>query len=764
MSKLQLLAQRRKLEKLGQQQQQQPDQDRDQPKPPALSAMASPSTGLSKLLQKRKLDVSNPSSAPSSTSSQGNSGAMASLLARKKALASQQMRTQVQTQVQTQKQTPSPSSQLSPTQAQNIPAHSINLSKFAIGITTKPFTHIQRAATHILPQIIFSNHTQQQDHYHDHDINTDQEPKRRKVDAFTKELASDLDTNIPSDIADKITKNFKTQSPDDKRKVVESLSEKVSNVDISEQSTTSSISSTGTTQRKKLTVTKPKNKIDVEMEISKKTIKPLLSVIVIGHVDSGKSTTIGRLLYDLGIVDSRTLNKLTRDAELAGKGSFSLAWVMDQTPEERSRGVTIDIVQTQFETDTCKFAIIDSPGHKDYLPQMINGISQADVAVVILDSTSDLIFEANTNASTQNKISSERTLQEIAKGQTFEQLTIARNMGIEKVVLVVNKMDVSDWDQSRFDSISHLMNDYLVNELDFKATELHFVPASGFNGDNIVKKGNCDWYKGPTLFEYLEKLNMDVNKNVKDTLAKDAKNPFVLTVTDITYGSGIDSGNGSSLVSTGGKKSDTITVHGRVNNGLLQPGESVQFWPSLESGQVDTITTTVSQINGGSGNGNDKIIEKLAVPGEFVELKVRKVNLPEAIAIGDLITKVDNNKNDNELVKCSDKFVCELRMFGLSRPVLVGTPFVLFKGNVSYSAKLAGIEWVETKNTDADGNIILKKSKKRKHLSSGQRAKVIIESDKFIPVTESVNKLNRIVLRKEGLTVGAGKIKSAIIE
>ena len=161
-------------------------------------------------------------------------------------------------------------------------------------------------------------------------------------------------------------------------------------------------------------------------------------------------------------------------------------------------------------------------------------------------------------------------------------------------------------------------------------------------------------------------------------------------------------------------------------------------------------------------DASEKNNEKIGTVGEFIELKLRKLEIPDAVFLGDLMTKVSNVSNYD--VECGNELTCELRMFGLTRPVLVGTPFVLFKGPVSYSARLASIEWVESKVIQPDGTTKLKKSKKKKHLSSGQRGKVVIETEKLVPVIKSndgkraFDKLQRIVIRKEGMTIGAGKI------
>lgn len=765
MSKLQLLAQKRKQQASAAEAVVSPDKS-------TAEVPASPSNGLSKLMQKRKL------------ASTGNASGLSSLLLKKKELHSSDTPQQPQVEkiitqpklnstkkpeIDTPVKSGKEKSEILSRSGKAQQVKSLDIQKIC-DVKKESYSIIQSTPTHILPRIIFSDHTQSKE---SQEISPN--PKRRKIDfegpARFNTSSQSFDTNslpllqIPNSLAQKITKNFNSPSPDDKRKVVESLSEKVSKVNLDNEKEKGQVK-----KKDQINATKPKSKINIQEELERKAAKPLLSLIVIGHVDSGKSTTIGRLLYDLGIVDSRTLHKLTRDAELAGKGSFSLAWVMDQTPEERSRGVTVDIVQTQFETTTMRFAVIDSPGHRDYVPQMINGITQADVAVVIIDATSDLIFEAS-NVDNQ-AISSDTSPSEIARGQTFEQLTIARNLGIRRVLVVVNKMDVLGWDEERFHLIQESLTSYLVDNLNFSNKELSFVPASGFNGDNIVKKSDqCPWYKESlTLFQYLEKMNEETHRTFEQ-MTSDANDPFVLTITDVTSGSGSDTT----------KKSDQLTVHGRVNSGILQPGESVKLWPSGETAQVDNVVTTISQVsdlakkNNTSGSGI-RLNEKITVAGEFVELKLRKVELPDAICIGDVATKITSALEKNVTVTCSQKLNCELRMFGLRRPVLVGTPFVLFRGNVSYAARLSAIEWVETKVTNEDGTVKLKKNKKRKHLSSSQRARVTIETEKPVPIVNllpeevasenedglhGIEKLRRIVLRKEGMTVGAGIIVSS---
>lgn len=530
-------------------------------------------------------------------------------------------------------------------------------------------SRISSTSNHVLPSTLFSSFPI---------------AKRRKLN---------IDINIPFNLAVKIKKNFEkpkepVQEVKPEKDEVKIVTEKIS----------------------KINITKPKFKINIQDEINKKISKPLLSVIVIGHVDSGKSTTIGRLLYDLKIVDSRTLHKLTKQAEESGKGSFSLAWIMDQTVEERKRGVTIDIVQTQIETENYKFNIIDSPGHKDYLPQMINGITQADSAIIIIDATSDLILNM--------------------AGSTFEQLRIAKNLGIDNLIIVVNKMDLINWDHDRFTLINDTINDYLVNNLNYNLNNIKSIPISGFKGDNIVQSFKNDWYNGPSLMTVLEQVNSSFNHHSNFT------DPFALSITDI------QSNDSGSIVS---KKADSLIVHGRIQSGIIQPGESIKIWPSLEVAQIDSIITTSSKIN---SSNIDRINEKIGISGDFVELKLKKIDTPDQVSIGDIITKIDSK----DIVQVSEKITCEISLFELDKPLMEGTPFILFRGVISYAARIDSIIWVET---NVDGNL---KKKKRKHVGSNQHCKVTIVTEKSLPLL-NIAKLNRIVLRKEGVIVGAGVIK-----
>ncbi|CAH2355650.1 elongation factor 1 alpha-like protein [[Candida] railenensis] len=458
--------------------------------------------------------------------------------------------------------------------------------------------------------------------------------------------------------------------------------------------------------------TKPFKKIDLDSKLksSDNYQKPSKSFVVIGHVDAGKSTLLGRILYDVGVVDAKQLNKLTREADKAGKGSFALAWIMDQTTEERSRGVTVDICATNFETAKAKYTAIDAPGHKDFVPQMISGVTQANYAVVVIDSINGE-FESGFNMD----------------GQTKEHTLLARYLGVERIIVAVNKMDKEKWSQDRFKEIQHQMSEFLTNPEDdvaFKPEQIEFIPLSGLTGNNLVKRDQSikefSWYTGPTLIEYLDSLDIPKGQQIKSG-EEFSKEEFKLTINDVFESSNSD-----------------FVVTGKIISGVVQPGETVNILPSNEFAQVQSITTSVS----------DQQNVDFAIQGEIASLKFKSNQLKNtitSIATGDIISGL------NSPIKSTDTLTCEVKLFQMSKPLLVGTPFVLFRNTFQSSARITKIIEIVS-----DG----KKKKKKMHLVSRQVAIIEIQCERPLPVAtyEQNEILGRVVLRREGLTIGAGKI------
>ena len=273
-----------------------------------------------------------------------------------------------------------------------------------------------------------------------------------------------------------------------------------------------------------------------------------VNVVVIGHVDSGKSTSTGHLIYKCGGIDQRTLDKFEKDAEIAGKGSFKYAWILDKLKAERERGITIQITLNKFETPKYHCTIIDAPGHRDFIKNMITGTSQADLAILMISSQAGE-FEAG--------ISKE--------GQTKEHALLAFTLGVKQMIVGINKMDHPStlWAQSRYDDIKREASEFL-KKTGYNPDKIEFVPFSGWTGDNLIEKSDkMPWYKGPTLLEAIDKMTPPVRPSDK---------PLRLPINDVYKIGGVG----------------TVPV-GRVETGVLKPGMVVAFSPCNMTTEVKSI-------------------------------------------------------------------------------------------------------------------------------------------------------------------------------
>jgi elongation factor 1-alpha len=276
--------------------------------------------------------------------------------------------------------------------------------------------------------------------------------------------------------------------------------------------------------------------------------KDHISIVVIGHVDAGKSTTTGHLIYKCGGIDKRKLAQLEKEAIQRGKESFKYAFVMDNLKAERERGITIDISLWKFETPKYFFTVIDAPGHRDFIKNMITGTSQADAAVLVIDATRGG-FEAGI----------------APQGQTREHALLARTLGIKSMIIAVNKMDDSTvgYSEARYKEIQDEMKNVL-KQVGWNEAAYQFVPISGFVGDNMVEKStNMPWWSGRYLLEALDTLEPPKRPNDK---------PLRLPVQDVYKINGVG----------------TVPV-GRVESGIMKPGMNIVFAPTAITAEVKSI-------------------------------------------------------------------------------------------------------------------------------------------------------------------------------
>ncbi|SJM88196.1 related to Elongation factor 1 alpha-like protein [Zygosaccharomyces bailii] len=499
----------------------------------------------------------------------------------------------------------------------------------------------------------------------------------------------------------KAIENFKKPSPDDV--VLEAQSNALDNV--TESVAKMKMQEKAKPEYKKATKsTKPLDPVDIPSYLNK--TKPHCSFVVIGHVDSGKSTLMGRLLYDLGVVDINHIRKLKRESEIVGKSSFHLAWVMDQTPEERERGVTVSVCTSDFETPNTRFTIVDAPGHRDFVPSAIAGISEADVAVLSIDCGTDA-FESGFNLD----------------GQTKEHTLLARSLGVSRIVVAMNKMDTVDWFQGRFDQIKNELALFFEG-LGYLQDQISWIPCSGLSGEGVCKKSSSDtqhWYSGPTLIEELENRATEIARLYK----KEVMNvPFLFSITDV--------------ISVG--KNEEITVSGKVESGSIQAGETVNIFPSEQGAIVNKITI----------DNNERQVP-IIVKGDFAALKLRN-------AFADIIEAGDLAASPEFQVPIRTTFRVQALTFQMDRPLLPGTPFMFFKGVNEQPARVSKLISIIDKH---DPNKIIKR--KVKHLGSNQAAVLeieLVDEKRWIPLLDSKQnkRLSRIVMRKEGRTIAAGTI------
>ncbi|EEB06796.2 translation elongation factor EF-1 alpha Ef1a-c [Schizosaccharomyces japonicus yFS275] len=310
-----------------------------------------------------------------------------------------------------------------------------------------------------------------------------------------------------------------------------------------------------------------------------------INVVVIGHVDSGKSTTTGHLIYKCGGIDKRTIEKFEKEAAELGKGSFKYAWVLDKLKAERERGITIDIALWKFETPKYNVTVIDAPGHRDFIKNMITGTSQADCAILIIGGGTGE-FEAGISKD----------------GQTREHALLAYTLGVKQLIVAVNKMDTTGWSQARFEEIVKETSNF-IKKVGFNPKTVPFVPISGFQGDNMIEPTtNMPWYKGwnkeTKSGSYTGKTLLEAIDAIEPP-ARPTDKPLRLPLQDVYKIGGIG----------------TVPV-GRVETGVIKPGMIVTFAPSGVTTEVKSVEMHHESLEAG-------------VPGDNVGFNVKNVSVKD---------------------------------------------------------------------------------------------------------------------------------------
>lgn len=364
-----------------------------------------------------------------------------------------------------------------------------------------------------------------------------------------------------------------------------------------------------------------------EYDKRKKGGKDYINLVVIGHVDAGKSTLMGHVLYQLGFVNKRTMHKYETESKKLGKASFAYAWVLDETEEERARGVTMDVAQTRFETNSKTVTLLDAPGHKDFIPNMITGAAQADVAVMVINAARGE-FETGFDAG----------------GQTREHAMLVRSLGVSQLAVAVNKLDMVDWSEERYKEIRKKIGLFL-KQAGFKDTDVTFVPCSGLVGENLTKPptdAKLSWFKGPSLLEAIDKFKPPTRQVDK---------PLRMCIADVFKGMG-----------------SGVWVSGTLQAGAVSPGEKVLVMPQGVSANIKSITI-------------DEAPVKYAFAGDNAVLVMTGIDITH-VGIGNILC------DPSDPVRTSNRIQARVVIFNIDVPITKGFPVVFHYQSMSEPASV----------------------------------------------------------------------------
>lgn len=416
--------------------------------------------------------------------------------------------------------------------------------------------------------------------------------------------------------------------------------------------------------------------------------KPHLNLVFIGHVDHGKSTTVGRLMFEKGDIGEHVIKEYRKKAEEAGKATFEFAWVMDSLKEERERGITIDIAHKKIETEKYFFTIIDAPGHRDFVKNMITGASQADAAVLVVacgerDDTGGLM------------------------AQTKEHLFLSRTLGIQQMIFAINKMDTVKYDKAKYEETKALLGKF-VKMVGFKDDQIAFIPLSGLQGDNVIAKGKLDWFEGPTLIQAIDNLKVP---------EKPTQLPLRLPIQDVYSITGIG----------------TVPV-GRIETGVMKPGDKVIFEPANKSGEVKTIEMHHEQV-------------PMAEPGDNVGFNVRGIGKDD-IKRGDVLGHTTNPPS------VAKSFTAQIVVLQHPSAITIGYTPVFHTHTAQVACKV--VELI-SKLDPRTGNIM---EKNPQFLKSGDAGVIRVEPTKplVIEKVKEIPQMGRFAIRDMGSTVAAGMV------
>ncbi|EIW82047.1 hypothetical protein CONPUDRAFT_53957 [Coniophora puteana RWD-64-598 SS2] len=424
-------------------------------------------------------------------------------------------------------------------------------------------------------------------------------------------------------------------------------------------------------------------------------VKEHLNIVFIGHVDAGKSTLGGNLLFITGQVDKRTMEKYEKEAKEAGRETWYLSWALDSTPQERAKGKTVEVGRAYFESDTRRYTILDAPGHKTYVPSMISGAAQADVAILVISARKGE-FETGFERG----------------GQTREHIMLVKTAGVSKVVIVVNKMDdpTVQWDQTRYNEIKDKMTPFVKAAGFNPKTDLTFLPVSAYTGLNLkdrVPKSTCPWWDGPSFLEHMDHMPM-VDRKIHA--------PLMVPISE-KY-----------------KDMGAIVV-GKVESGHMRKGDNLLLMPNKTTVEVAAIYNEME----------DEI--PVGLCGDSVRVRLRGVD-DEDISPGFVLT------SPNAPVHAVRRFEAQLAILEHKSIICAGYTAVMHIHTLSEEVTLPALLHYFDKATGRKSKKPPQFAKRGQKIVALVETILPVCVERFTDYPQ----LGRFTLRDEGRTIAIGKV------
>ncbi|PIN10719.1 elongation factor 1 alpha [Handroanthus impetiginosus] len=418
-----------------------------------------------------------------------------------------------------------------------------------------------------------------------------------------------------------------------------------------------------------------------------------LNLAIVGHVDSGKSTLSGRLLHLLGQISQKDMHKYQKEAKQLGKGSFAYAWALDESAEERERGITMTVGVAFFTSKKYHVVLLDSPGHRDFVPKMISGATQADAAIIVVDASMGS-FEAGIDAT---------------RGQTREHAQLVRSFGVDQIIVVVNKMDAVGYSKERFDVVKQKLGTFL-RSYGFKDSSVVWIPASAMENQNLIARpsdAQLSWFKGPSLLDAIDSLKLP---------ARDYTKPLLMPICDVMKS----------------QSQGQVSVCGKLESGAIRTGFKVLAMPSREVVVARSLEKDAQQC-------------KIARAGDSVTVHLQGIE-GNSVRAGGVICHPDYP------VKVSNHLELKILVLDISTPILIGSQLEFHIHHAKEAARIVKISSL----LDPKTGKTTKKSPRCLVAKQNAIVEVVLQEAVCVEEYSNCRALGRVFLRASGRTVGLG--------